>query len=225
MSLLLSIETATEICSICVSKGAEILAERGTSEVYQHIEAITTLIQEVTEEAGVSLQEIDAIALSEGPGSYTALRVGAATAKGICYTLDKPLIAISTLKSLAWAMKNSSNVGYFLPMIDARRMEVYAALFDHNLQEMEAPAALLVTDQTNKSYQSIDAPIFIGGNGAEKCTKVLGSNFIYTEVECNAKNLVSLAIEKYQARDFVDLAYFSPFYLKPPNITVSKKKL
>lgn len=224
MPLLLSIETATEVCSVCLSKGTDILAAQEATESYQHVEVITTLIQQTMEQAAIDLKEIDAIVISLGPGSYTALRVGAATAKGICYALDKPLIAVSTLKSLAWALAQS-NSGYYLPMIDARRMEVYAALYNDELKEIEAPAALLVTAETKKTYESIPAPIFIGGNGAAKCQEILGSNFIYQEVECNAKNLVSLAIEKFQKEEFVDLAYFAPFYLKPPNITVSKKKL
>ncbi len=223
--LLLSIETATEICSVCLSRGSMILAEQEAVDSYQHIEAITILIQQTMDEAAIPLSAIDAIVISEGPGSYTALRVGAATAKGICYALDKPLIAVSTLKSLAWRMQSSSKDGFFIPMIDARRMEVFAALYNSKLEEIEKPFALIVTEETMEAYSSVTKPVFYGGSGAAKCKETLGEGFVFKEVQCNANNLVSLGIEKYKKKEFVDLAYFSPFYLKPPNITVSKKKL
>lgn len=225
MPTLLSIETATEVCSICLSKGTNILAAKEAPDTYQHIEAITTLIQEVIKTAKMTFDEIDAVVVSSGPGSYTALRVGVSTAKGICYAMNKPLIEVSTLKSLAGAMQKESKGGTFLPMIDARRMEVYTAIFDQDLQSQKAPYALLVSQEVVEELLGYGHPVFYGGNGALKCKEVLGERFVYKEVSCNAKNLVPLAIEKFQKKDFVDLAYFSPFYLKPPNITVAKKKL
>ncbi len=225
MPLLLTIETATDVCSVCLSKGHEVLAIKEATDAYQHIEVITLLIDEVLQTAKVRLENVDAIVVSSGPGSYTALRVGAATAKGICYAKDKPMIAIPTLQSLAWAMQEKGKTGYFMPMIDARRMEVYTALYDENLATKKDPQALLVTPESVKSYLEADTPVYYGGNGAAKCREVMPKSFIYKEIRCNAQNLVSLAIEKYRKQTFEDLAYFSPYYLKPPNITISKKKL
>ena len=147
MALILNIETATDICSISLSKGQDIIGIKKATEAYQHASKITLLISACFEGTNYKLNDLDAIAISKGPGSYTALRIGTATAKGICYTLQKPLIAVDSLQALALAtMDIDDQKALYIPMIDARRMEVYTAIFDNQNQEIIAPHAAVITD-------------------------------------------------------------------------------
>ena len=227
MSLILHIETATDICSIGLSRGSQLLSIHNAAAGYQHAAQITLLIQRCLEESGASLAELDAVALSSGPGSYTSLRVGGATAKGICYSLDKPLIVVDTLQSLALAsLKQEREEALYYPMIDARRMEVYTAGFDAANEQIEAPKAIIVDELTFSEQWRAGHRIVLSGNGAEKCRSVLsGKDIIYSPVACSAAHLLPLALIAYEKEQFEDVAYYSPFYLKPPNITKPRPRL
>lgn len=227
MARILNIETATDICSVCISDGTDVLAIKESDQEYSHASAITLLIESCTTAAGLALKDLDAIAVSQGPGSYTALRVGAATAKGICYALDKPLIAVDTLAALAYASKQDfPGASYYIPMIDARRMEVYTAVFDANLQCIKPVHNLILDEQSFSSYFDSAEMIVFGGNGAPKSKTVLTQKeAVFSEVRCSASHMVPLALQALQKQAFSDIAYYTPQYFKAPNITVSKKTL
>lgn len=226
MALILNIESSGEICSVCISREAEILSLKESVKPFQHTEQITLLIDACCKEAGIKLKDLDAVGISSGPGSYTSLRVGTATAKGICYVLNKPLIAVDTLESLAGAaFKQIKQEALYAPMIDARRMEVYSNLYDHRLQPLEETKALIITEDTYSEYKEDVRSIYLFGSGARKCLELLPPpRFEWMEMDCSAQHLVPIAYEKFKKKDFVDLAYFSPFYLKSPNITKAKPK-
>ncbi len=227
MPIILNIETATDICSICLSKDKEVIAFQESAEQYSHAGAITIFIDKVLQDAQIEMKDLAAVAISGGPGSYTALRIGTATAKGICYALDKPLIAIDTLQALALAsakIEQKEDALYF-PMIDARRMEVYTAGFDAKGNNIKATEALIVDETAFQNYDKNQKIVF-SGNGAAKCQSVLTSpNFYFNTSRCSSRHLVDLAVKMYQEKVFVDAAYFSPAYFKSPNITVPKKIL
>ncbi len=227
MPLILNIETATDICSVCISEYDGILAIREADKAFSHTSKITVLIRECCEELGISLAQLDAVALSKGPGSYTSLRVGASAAKGICYALDKPLIAIDTLQSIAGVTQaNTKKQGFYAPMIDARRMEVYVALFDKNLGKVLDTHAKIIDRDSFKEYFDQGHTIVFSGNGANKCRNVIDSSLaVFSPEVCSATNLVSLSYKAFQRKDFCDAAYFSPNYFKSPNITTPRKTL
>ncbi len=224
--IILHIESSTDLCSIAVSKGGEVLALHESLKEYSHASKITLLIEACIKEAQLSLHELDAIAYSEGPGSYTALRIGLSTAKGIAYALGKPLIAIDTLKSLAKATKTTSEGMLICPMIDARRMEVYTKLYDEHFNALEPLHNLIVDETAFEAYFKMGKKILFCGNGAAKCQEVLPKDAaIFEAVRCSAQHLVVLALEKYARKEFMDVAYSKPNYYKSPNITRSKKRI
>jgi len=184
------------------------------------------MIESCLKEAGLTLENIDAIAISKGPGSYTSLRIGTSIAKGMCYALDKPMIAIDTLKSMALAAKKIAKGDYYIPMIDARRMEVYTAFYEEQMICEKATHALIMDETTFETQLTAKKTIVFAGNGAEKLKKVVDSSqFIFTSIRCAAEHLVPLAVQAYEAGTFESIAYFEPDYLKPPNITTPKKVL
>ena len=227
MALILQIETATDVCSVCLSKGPDIIAIQELTNFSDHAAQITLMIEACFREASMSLSQIDAVAISQGPGSYTALRIGISTAKGICYALSKPLIAVDTLLSLAlaaYALEQKNAL--YCPMIDARRMDVYAALFDVKGNQVQAPAALTVGADTFGDWFEKGHELVFCGNGASKCQAVLSSPLAhFSSVICSSKHLIPLALRAFDQKHFADLAYFEPFYLKPPNITTPRKNL
>ena len=227
MSLILNIETATDICSVCISKDHEILAIREAEKEYSHTSQITILIEACCAATGISLSQMDAVAVSNGPGSYTSLRVGASTAKGICYALDKPLISIDTLQSIALATAGKEKrKALYAPMIDARRMEVYTALFDQDGNIVEGTNAKIIDEHSFQDYFEKGHTIVFSGNGAAKCQKVItSSQAVFRDEICSAAHLVPLSYPAYQKNDFSDPAYFSPAYFKSPNITTPRKIL
>lgn len=227
MPLLLLIETATDICSIGISRDEALLSLVEIDERADHAARINELILRACKEAGCTLAEVDAVAISKGPGSYTSLRVGTATAKGICYALDKPLIAVDTLESIARASRQQDGEEKWLysPMIDARRMEVYTTFYDRDLRVLEATHPLVVESDVFASYLEEGYRVVIAGNGSEKCLEVLPESVIWKEVTCSAAHLLVPALRAYREQEFADIAYFEPFYLKKPNITKSKKRL
>ncbi|MEM1324688.1 MAG: tRNA (adenosine(37)-N6)-threonylcarbamoyltransferase complex dimerization subunit type 1 TsaB [Bacteroidota bacterium] len=225
MNILL-LETATEVCSVAIAQSGNILAQQNAPKDYQHSEQLTLLIQQVSQESSIALSELDAVVLSGGPGSYTALRVGSSAAKGICYAFDLPLIAVDTLESLARASAVDDENVIYIPMIDARRMEVYATIFDAYFQVLEDRQAIIIDENSFAEYIKQGKTIHLSGNGAPKLKATLTHpNFRYSPIVCDAVHLLPLAEIAYAQQAFEDVAYYSPVYGKAPNITVSKKKL
>ncbi|MBK7873510.1 MAG: tRNA (adenosine(37)-N6)-threonylcarbamoyltransferase complex dimerization subunit type 1 TsaB [Saprospiraceae bacterium] len=227
MPLILQIETATDVCSICISQNEELIALQEITQFSDHASKITLLIEACLQQANLTLKDLDAVAVSQGPGSYTALRIGVSTAKGICYALNKPLIAVDTLQALALAtFQTEQKDALYCPMIDARRMEVYCAIFDQDSQLIKEATALKIEETTFDNYFTKGQNIVFSGNGAEKCKAILTSEFAhFSPIVCSAKHLIPLAFQAFQNEHFADLAYFEPFYLKPPNITTPKKNI
>lgn len=217
MAFLICIESATPVCSVALFENDQLLSQKEITEGNAHASALTGLIGSCMEEAGIRLNQLDAISVSKGPGSYTGLRVGVATAKGLCYTLNKPLIAVSTLQSLAnnFIMQHPHYDGLICPMIDARRMEVYTALYDNDLAELNKPQALIISEQSFNEVLSRHQVTFIG-TGAEKTrTQILHPNALFdTTIHCSASGMGILAHNLFMSNTFEDLAYFEPEYLK-----------
>ncbi|MFT5165244.1 MAG: tRNA threonylcarbamoyladenosine biosynthesis protein TsaB [Saprospiraceae bacterium] len=227
MPLILNIETATDICSVCIAREEVILSVQEAKEAYSHAAVITILIEACFKEAGLSLNDLDAVAISSGPGSYTALRVGAAAAKGICYALDKPLIAVNTLEALAYAAQKDKGQGlFYIPMIDARRMEVYTAVYDQSINQIKKTHNLILDQDSLAEYFEQDGTLVFCGNGALKTKPLFESkNVLYSNVICAAQHLIPFSVKAFHNQIFSDIAYYSPSYFKAPNITVSKKIL
>ena len=213
MIYILNIETATKNCSVSLAKNGEtILCKEIAEQGYSHAEKLHVFIEEILKETGISFQDLKAIAVSQGPGSFTGLRIGVSSAKGLCYALGIPLISVDTLEVLA--RRVSVDKGLIVPMIDARRMEVYSAVFNHNHNKIrEVQAEVLTVD----SYSEMtDAVCFIG-DCQEKCRTVLSKDnfhFLPEIVFPSANEMSSLSYEKFIKNDFEDVAYFEPFYLK-----------
>jgi tRNA threonylcarbamoyladenosine biosynthesis protein TsaB len=229
MTKILHIETATQICSVALSENDKIIASQSSDEKNAHSKVLTVFIEEILKESNLKPQNLDAIAVSMGPGSYTGLRIGVSTAKGLCYALDKPLIAISTLQAMAKGITekagNSFNDALFCPMIDARRMEVYSALFDRGNKQVREILAEII-DENSFSGQLQNQQIYFAGDGAEKCKEVLAHNpnaHFIDSFSLSAEFMAGIAYEKFKAGTFEDVAYFEPFYLKdfiagPPKV-------
>lgn len=227
MPLILNIETATEVCSVGLSKGQQLIGLKENFQQYSHASQITILIRQCLEEAGYSLTDLDAVAVSKGPGSFTALRIGIATAKGICYSLEKPLIAIDTLQAIALGcFLKKKKEALYCPMIDARRMEVYTAFYTASNEPLQEAKALIVDAHAFEAQIAAKQSVVFCGNGAEKCRSVLQAEwFEFSQTTCSAAHMPILSNKAFTAKEFVDLAYFEPFYLKSPNITTPKKLL
>jgi len=223
VSYILNIETATKNCSVALAKdGQIILCKEIAEEGYSHAERLHVFIEEIIQEAGITLKELSAIAVSQGPGSYTGLRIGVSAAKGLCYALDIPLIAVDTLQTLASQVSFSD--GLIVPMIDARRMEVYSAIFSSTLEKKREILAEIVTEN---SFEDIQEKVYFVGDSNEKCKTVLSKeNFVFLDdiKYPSAKEMGALSFEKYKKSDTVDVAYFEPYYLKDFLITTPKKK-
>ncbi len=219
---ILNIETATRNCSVSLSLDGETIICKEIAEVgYSHAEKLHVFIEEILEESKLTFQDLSAIAVSQGPGSYTGLRIGVSSAKGLCYALEIPLIAIDTLEIIA--KKIAIEEGVIIPMIDARRMECYTAIFNNKHKKIREVKAEIIDEY---SFQDIDETIYIIGDGAIKCQTVLtNSKFIFhPEIEFPSANEMSqLAYNKYQKSDTVDVAYFEPYYLKDFMMTTSSK--
>ncbi|MEM8524900.1 MAG: tRNA (adenosine(37)-N6)-threonylcarbamoyltransferase complex dimerization subunit type 1 TsaB [Bacteroidota bacterium] len=226
MAYLLLLETATEICSVGICKDGKMISTQQAKKNYQHSERLTILIEKLLKENDLQMQDLSAITISKGPGSYTALRIGTSTAKGICYALDLPLIAIDTLTALADAAhkKVRDDNTYYCPMIDARRMEVYASLFDAQLNNIQPMQSMIIDESSFRAYFEKKQRIVFVGNGAPKCKAILTNPLAHFEdLVCDASHLAALAHQKYETQTFEDVAYFVPTYGKAPNITTPKK--
>ena len=227
MALILQIETATQVCSAALSRDGKTIAVKELRANNIHAASLTLFIQEVMGIAGVSYPDLDAIAVSKGPGSYTGLRIGVSTAKGLCFALDKPLIAIGTLGMMAkgFLNQNPDFKGLVCPMIDARRMEVFTAIYDSSLNIVEEVSAKIVTEDSFQSLLNLHKITFIG-DGAEKCKSTINhANAEFSIQNYNSSaNMSELAFTAFEASDFVDLAYFEPFYLKDFVLTTPKAR-
>jgi tRNA threonylcarbamoyladenosine biosynthesis protein TsaB len=214
LALLLNIETTTTNCSVSLSKEGETLVlKEDYNSNFSHAESLHVFIDDVVKSAKIKLSEIDAIAVSKGPGSYTGLRIGVSAAKGLCFSLDKPLISVSTLVSLSHQVKIDN--GFIVPMLDARRMEIYSAVFDANHHQIREIQAQILDESSFLDYLNKDKVYFIG-NGVEKTKTVIqhkNATFIENKLP-SAKEMGTLAFEKYKNNDFENVAYFEPFYLK-----------
>ena len=234
MALILSIETGTDICSVALANDGELMALRESDEGRDHAKKVALFVDELLRETGVQPSDLDAIAVGKGPGSYTGLRIGVSFAKGMCYALDIPLIAIGSLDALTEVAREDYDAGILdiedeewakaklCPLVDARRMEVYAQVFDNEGNTLTDVVAEVVTEESFKEWRADKFVIF--GNGAKKCTELL-SDAIFVEIAPSARGIVRLAEEAFKAEKFEDLAYFEPFYLKEFLVIPSKKKL
>jgi len=223
MALILGIESATKNCSVALFKDGVVIAEKESiTDGYTHAEQLTLFIQNVIDSANITLNKVEAVALSMGPGSYTGLRIGTSTAKGLCYALDIPLIAISTLKAMAFDMAKNEKSAIYCPMIDARRMEVFSALYDVDNKQVRGVQADVVDENTYTEFLA-DEIIFFG-DGSLKCQEIINhKNAKFIEgINPSAKNLGNLANAKFENKDFEDVAYFEPYYLK--DFVAGKKK-
>ena len=213
MSLILNIETATKNCSVSLAKeGKTIICKEIATENFSHAEKLHVFIEAILQEVNLSLKHLNAIAVSQGPGSYTGLRIGVSSVKGLCYALDLPMIAIDTLALLARRIKIDE--GIIIPMIDARRMEVYTSFFDKNYLKIRETKAEIIDES---SYNEINDTIHLVGDGALKFKETLtGTKFVFYDevVYPSANEMSELSFEKYKKSDFVDVAYFEPYYLK-----------
>ena len=219
--MILCLETATPVCSVALNENCCTIALRETEGQNAHSEKITNFIREVMEVAKIDYSKLDAVAVSKGPGSYTGLRIGVSTAKGICYAADLPLMAIDTLEAMAYGMKAKlgSQIGesdLLIPMIDARRMEVYAAIFDANLNKISDTAAMVIDENSFEELLK-DHRLWLFGDGAPKLKNVFENQpnvNIVDGFKPSAAYMLPLADKALRERDFVDVAYFEPFYLK-----------
>jgi len=212
MAYILNLETSTKNCSVALAKNGEtILCKEIAEQGFSHAEKLHVFMEEILNEANVSVNQLEAIAVSKGPGSYTGLRIGVSSAKGLCYALGIPLISIDTMQVLA---KKAVVDGLIVPMIDARRMEVYSAIFDQNHNKIKDVEAEILTEN---SYQDFNETVYFVGDCQEKCKTVLvkdNFHFIPEIVFPSANEMSSLSFGKFQNNDFEDVAYFEPFYLK-----------
>lgn len=216
MTPILCIETSTKVCSVCIADENSILAiAEDNEEEYTHAEKLNVLIAEVIKLTGFEFLELKAIAISEGPGSYTGLRIGVSAAKGIAMACDIPIIAINTLKAMTYEVVDQKSDSLFIPMIDARRMEVFCAGFSGDLKPVFNTRAQILDPEAFSEGKDF-SKVYFFGNGAEKARETLeplGYEYI-SGISASASGMASLAYEKYQNSDFVDTAYFEPFYLK-----------
>lgn len=229
MALILNIESSTKVCSVSLSIDNELLILKETDDSeYSHSKFLTVFIQQALSETDYKMKDIDAVAVSRGPGSYTGLRIGVSVAKGISYSVKKPLLAIDTLQSMALGVSenNTSKSFLFCPMIDARRMEVYTSFYDSSNKQIRGVSADIISED---SYADLleENEIFFFGDGASKCKEIIAHKnaFFIENIHPSAKYMVSLSNQAYIEKRFEDTAYFEPFYLKDFIATVPKNKI
>ena len=238
MKKIILIETSTSLCSVALAEDGAVTAYRESSAPKAHASLTAVFIQEVLKERGLKLADCDAVCVSKGPGSYTGLRVGVSTAKGLCFGSGKPLLAVGTLDTLVAQSteveipgqagnddKDGNGWKYIVPMIDARRMEVYSAVFTPDGRQISETTPVIVDENSFADYMSEGQVLFIG-DGAGKCADVIKHpNAIFCQCNPKASAMLKPAMDAYEKKQFEDTAYFEPFYLKEFVATVSKKKL
>tara|TARA_B100001750_G_scaffold43767_1_gene32087 strand:- start:157925 stop:158599 length:675 start_codon:yes stop_codon:yes gene_type:complete len=224
MALILNLETATTNCSVSLARDGQLIAlKEHNSPNYSHSEQLHVFIDEVVKQASLRLSDLDAIAISKGPGSYTGLRIGVSAAKGLCYALEIPLISIATLESMA-SQADPQAVDFIIPLLDARRMEVYSAVFDKDLKQVRDTRAEIVSESSFEVFWQ-KGKVLLLGSGAEKCKEVLCHDHISFDegVVPSSSQMAHLAYEKYKSSEFEDVAYFEPYYLKDFILQQKKK--
>ena len=223
MAFLLTIETTTKNCSVALFDNDNLIyLKEQNSHKYSHAEQITLFIEEVLRASKITLYELDGIILSSGPGSYTGLRIGTSTAKGLCYSLGIPLISVSTLKAMAFTMLEDESYKYYCPMIDARRMEVFASIYDQSNSEVREIRADIVDEYTYANF--LEDKVLFFGDGALKCKSVINNSNAYfvDGIFPSAKDMGVLGFDKFIKKNFEDVASFEPYYLK--DFLIGKKK-
>lgn len=227
MALILNIDTATEVCSVAIARDGRVVAMRENGEGLNHSTLLGVYVDEALREARLSVADLDAVAVSMGPGSYTGLRIGVSLAKGLCFGGGKPLIAVGTLNALAHAAVERLGLdALYCPMLDARRMEVYTAVFDRRERPVRDIQAIIVDEHSFADLLS-EGPVCFFGNGSDKARGVLthpNARFV-GGVTTSALNMTALSEQKFAVRDFADVAYFEPFYLKDFVATTPKHKV
>lgn len=225
MAIILNIETGTNICSAALSQNGKLLSLCESNEGYEHARNLAPFIDELLKENGIEPKELDAVAVSKGPGSYTGLRIGTSTAKGLCYALGIPLIAVGSLESLAYVAREDYEAGILdieywdkallCPMIDARRMEVYAQVYNSDINPLSEVNAYIVEESSFSEFRGKVDEFLIFGDGAAKCAEVMrGDSVKLIDVVPSARGLIRPAFESFRELRFEDVAYFEPFYLK-----------
>ena len=213
MALILNIDTAVDTASVCLAKDAEVLSIAKNEKQKDHAAWLHLAIKEIFEKNALELKMIDATAVTGGPGSYTGLRIGMATVKGICYALGKPMIILNTLQVMANAAQNEK-AALLCPMIDARRMEVFAAIYSKDLQTIEEPAAITLNEKSFDG-QLTNHSICFFGNGSDKFRSIKkNENAFFSSIDTDASHMASLSEEKFRQKEFAELAYAEPLYLK-----------
>lgn len=214
MTMILNLETATTNCSVSIARNGEIIFLReDNSPNYSHSEQLHIFIEEALKGASLTFKDISAVAVSKGPGSYTGLRIGVSAAKGLCFSLDLPLISVSTLESLA-KQGYAKNYDFIIPVLDARRMEVYSAIFDAQGNRLRETMAEIINKDSFLEYAQKGSVLLIG-DGAEKCRELLDHpNFSFLTTLPTATEMGELSYKKFKANDFENVAYFEPYYLK-----------
>jgi tRNA threonylcarbamoyladenosine biosynthesis protein TsaB len=228
MSRFLFIETSTSICSVALSENGKIIELKESSDEKAHARILAFFIQEILQKQNIKVEQLNAIVVSRGPGSYTGLRIGVATAKGLAYAANIPMIAISTLKAMAagYSKQSKQENALIIPMIDARRMEVYSAVFNQKNEEIRGIQADIVDADTYAAYLLEQKVIFIG-DGAVKCKETINNeNAIFVEnFNPSAAFMLELAEQKWLNKQFEDVAYFEPLYLKDFLAGIPKKNI
>ena len=222
MAFILNIETSTKNCSVSLSKNGKVIALKELNDGnYSHAEKLHVFIDDVLKEANINMQQLNAVAISKGPGSFTGLRIGVSAAKGLCFALDIPMISIDTLKGLA--LQVAIDNGYIISMLDARRMEVYSAIFDMNYNQIRGTEAQILDETSFQNYLENQQVHFIG-DGVPKTKELISHpNAIFVKGKLpSANEMGMLAFQKFEQNDFENSAYFEPFYLK--DFVANKKK-
>lgn len=232
--MILCIETGTDVCSVGIARDGELLSLCESDEGRDHARKVGVFVDELLRETGIAPDDLDAVAVGKGPGSYTGLRIGVSFAKGLCYGLRKPLLAVGSLDALVEVAREDYEAGILAvddwqharlcPMVDARRMEVYAQVFDSQGTPLTDVSAEVVSEESFAAYRQAGEPFVIFGSGARKCADLLaGATFV--EVTPSARGLARLAQQALDEGRTEDIAYFEPFYLKDFVVTTSKKRL
>jgi tRNA threonylcarbamoyladenosine biosynthesis protein TsaB len=225
LSIILNIETATKSCSVSIAQNGRSLALKELNNGnYSHAEVLHPFIMAILKETNLTPKNIDAVAVSKGPGSYTGLRIGVSAAKGLCFALHKPLISIETLTSLSHAI--SIDKGFVVPMLDARRMEVYAAVYNENNEQIRSIKAEIIDKNSFAEFLE-NSKVYFLGDGAHKCKEIIThKNAVFLDDKFpSAKEMSLLSYDKFKISDFENVAYFEPFYLKDFVVIPEKKKI
>ena len=225
MENIILIETSTELCSAAIASDGKIISYKESTKPREHASLTAVFIDEMLKETGMKVSDCSAVCVSMGPGSYTGLRVGVSTAKGLCFGAGIPMLAVGTLDTLVWQASDRTDYKHIIPMIDARRMEVYTAVFAPDGKQLTDTEAKII-DADSFSDLLEEGPVLFIGDAAEKCSKVILHPNAHFEQCCpKASSMLIPAMAEYKEKRFKDVAYFEPFYLKDFVATTSRKKL